>query len=152
MTAASNSVEEAVRAHLQAGTSEAEAALRRRRLLRNVLMGGSPLLLSIVFGRFSQASGITWMAILGLGTLVLASFAYRYRRLRPGLREVVPEAEVENVARKSTRCPGCGTLVLPDDAGECIACGRLVKPLEAVLTVAAFLALVIGSILWGIYR
>ena len=110
------------------------------------------MLTSVLFGEFTQASAAKWTAVVGLGILLPASFAYRYSRSRRGPRDVVSEAEVVKVARKSARCPGCNALVLPADAGECLACGRLVKPMESVLIVAAFLAIMVGSILWGIYR
>ena len=117
-----------------------------------MLLGCSPLLMSLLFSQFSQASRLGVAALLGFGGLSLASLAYRNRPLGSWPREAVPEAEIAGLLRKGALCPACGTWVLPADGGECLACGRLVRPLETSLVVVAFLVVMIGSILWGIYR
>ena len=98
MTVVSGSLEDAVRAHLRAGTSGEEFARRRRRLFRDSLLAAFPLLTSLAFGQFGQAGSAMRSAVVGLGILLPASFAYRYWRIRRGPRDVVPESEVVKVA------------------------------------------------------
>jgi ribosomal protein S27AE len=141
-----------VRARLEAGASHDEARLLRRRIRRNLVMGTVPPVIFLVSGGFSSLS--VGLQLFGGTAWVLAvAFALnRYWRLTHSGPRVIPEEEVLKVAAKSHRCPGCGALVLPADAGECLRCGRIVKPVEALLTVAVFLAVMLGTILWGIYR
>jgi hypothetical protein len=115
-------------------------------------MGSVPLFLFLVSGEFSSLPSRIQLVVSTAWVVAVALAARRYYRLKHLGPRVISEEEVLRVTAKTQRCSGCGALVLPADAGECLRCGRIVKPLEALLTVAAFVAVMLGTILWGIYR
>jgi hypothetical protein len=141
-----------VRARLEAGASEQEKHLLRKRLSRDALLAALTLGVPALFGDFARFSTVWRMVTIGIAALLPIIFWWRYRRIGKSQPHGVTEEEVANVVRKSARCRSCGSLVLPEAAGECLQCGRFVKPLEPLLTTALFLALIIGTVLWRVYH
>lgn len=141
-----------VRARLEAGASEQEKRLLRKRLGRDALLAVLALGVPLAFGDFARLSTAWRMLTIGIAALLPVAFWRHYRRIGTLQAQALTEVEVAKIARRSGRCRGCGSLVLPEAAGECLQCGRFVKPLEPVLTTALFLAVIIGTVLWRVYH
>lgn len=117
----------AVRARLEAGASEQEKRLLRKRLGRDALLAVLGLAMPLAFGDFARLSTAWRIVTIGIAALLPIVFWRRYRRIGTLQPQAPTEAEIAKIAGRSARCSGCGGLVLPEAAGECLQCGQFVS-------------------------
>ena len=139
-----------VRSALEQGRSAEDARSLRRRLFRAGLLALVSLVTLVPSWHISRMPG--WAMIAVIAAIVSVLLLLRYRELGVQPPRAASHDEVIRVAKKSSRCPRCGRLVLPVEQDECLACGALVKPGEAILVMAAVLALIVGTTLWRVYH
>jgi hypothetical protein len=126
-----------LRAEVADAASNGRAAAARRRRFRDAALCLSPIVLAALDGDLAKHIGL--LATFGVCALAALAF-FGWARMSSGR---TGRKEVDELVGKVQRCANCSRLVLPDDQGECVACGHLVNSRRTLLYAGVFVAVMI---------
>ena len=142
----------AVRARLEEGLRPEGVQRLRRRVMRDLCLSAIVLLylvVSLIAGyaqRSALRNAVKASAALGFVAVVVVH-SVRYRRLHEVPASSVDESQIVDVAKQSRRCSRCGTIVLPQESGECPSCGHAPQAIVMAVVMGLLMLLAVSQAL-----